>query len=161
MKYTKVQKHTTAKIVTSGYDDRYLKFDSTITISVIGADDRTAECQFQSNNDALGFLFALGVDFDEAWSVVDGASVTKTMSARLPDNSYRSTNVTPNQMRSVQAFLAVRNPGGRTQDSIDKNIEWLNSHPLPETLLQIVQAQISACDRLNTEMWGNPNGRAA
>lgn len=161
MKYTRIQKHTVVKIVTSGYSDRYLASDTTITISVAGVDGTTAKCQFQSNHDARDFLLTMGMDFDTAWPIVNDAPTTMTMGARIDKHASRSMVITREEMRSVRALLILRNPIGWKQTAVDERLNWLNSHPIPEALMAIVKGQLSECDRKNTEMWGHPNGYRA
>lgn len=161
MQYTKIHKHTTVEIITSGYDDRYLGFDSTITIDVIGDNDETAECRFQDGDEARNFLLATGMNFDEAWPIVHNVPTVYTMAAQTEARRWQSIVVTPDELQSVKAFLQARNSRGWTQEATDRQLQWLNAHPLSETLMAIVLGQLAECDRKNTEMWGHPHGYQA
>ena len=160
MKFIKIEKHTNVTIVTSGYADRWLKYTSTTTITVRGK-GKTAECRFQDSDSALDFLAILGMDLDEAWSTVHDAPTTRMMGASVSPRHWQSVVVTPAELQSVEAFLKARQPKSYTQEAIDKRLKWLNTHPVPETLMKIVEGQLAECDRQNTEMWGHPHGHQA
>lgn len=160
MKFIKIEKHTNVAIVTSGHADRWLKYTSTTTITVRGK-GKTAECRFQDSDSALDFLVILGMDFDEAWSTYHDAPTTRMMGASVSPRHWRSTVVTPAELQSVEAFLKARQSKGYTQEAIDRRLQWLNAHPLSETLLAITKGQLAECDRKNTEMWGHPYGHQA
>lgn len=162
MKFTKIEKRTNVTIVTSGYADRWLKRTSTITITItVRGKGETAECRFQDSDGALDFLAALEMDFDEAWPIVNDAPTTHTMSANIAPRHWQSVIVTPAELQSVEAFLKVRRAKGWTQEAVDKRLKWLNAHPVPNTLMKIVEGQLAECDRQNTEMWGHPHGHQA
>lgn len=160
MNAIRMQTNRTAKIVTSGYADRFLRFDTSVIVTVQNDEGITADCQFPSESDARMFLMVSGMSFDDAWEFSRSTKATFTMAGKIDHRRWQSMVITREHLNSIKAFLTIRNSSGYTQEHIDKQLARLNNHPIPESLLAIVCGQLAECDRKNTEMWGHPNGQA-
>lgn len=162
MKALRIKNYRTARIITSGYADRYIKMEDVYALTMQGESGETATCRFESENDARNFLLISGMDFDTAWDFCRNAERTVVMSGKIDHRQWSSITVTDQEIQSVNAYLILRGSGGSYRaDFLDRRMEELQKNPIPDSLMAIVRGQVAGCDRKNTEMWGHKNGHQA
>jgi len=153
-----ITKHVTVKIVTSGYDDRFVTTDAIFTVKIYTKTGQTVDCKFSSEDQLRRFLTDIrGFTYKNA-----GRLPIKTVymiSGYLDNLHMQSRTITPHEVGIIHDYLVCRNPRGYKSESIAEKQKFLDENPMHPDLLKIVQYQLSECDRLNTLHWGNPNGR--
>lgn len=156
----KIKKKVLLKIVTSGYDDRFLHSDVSIYVTLYTKSGQTVTCNFNSEDQMIRFLTDVrGFTYANACKLPITTSYSISGYLDSQEHHFQSRIITRYELGLIQDYLTCRNPRGYTFQYIAEKQTYLDHNPMHPDLLAIVQYQLSECDRLNTLRWGNPNGR--
>jgi len=154
----KISKSTRVRIVSSGYDDRFLRFDSTITVA-FARNNHSQEVQFADDETAITYLVGeYDYILDDAITAVMYAPVTMFFSGKyrnvIGTMTHCTRTISDGDLKSIQAALLLRKQETYTKKAVIQARCQLEQHPLSGRLLKIYEWQMAECARKSKEAWG-------
>ena len=157
----KLTKNVHVKIVTSGYDDRFILNEVSYSAHVYTDNPLGFDCSFPDQRHVWNFLeTCVGMDSDAALEAEQQAEINRYISGYITPLHWTSLSLTQVEAAAINAYLKVNDKQGRfNEDFLKSQRAFLEENPLSEDLLAIVKYQLAECDRMNTWQFGYPNGR--